>query len=345
MTAVAVVVHGSVAHVVLVHQVYDLHYRFLIVGGVSVDLHIEDMSAGRQFVVGSLDLCLMSWRAGVIYRNMAGFGVVVLVSDSWNYAESLAVFLVNLPASPSGGGCQHGIVVPVCPGELVGAVADVTHYLESEGLRLLAFSMVFPGEGYETLGRTDEADSESPLVDHFLDGVVWIKTIGAVPERRHHEGNCFGESGFLEIETLFELQGGYVEHFIEVSRRTGGCALRDLLTGITSMARRTMLTVVKERFPRPHRCLFAESVLEDASAASHRSHFVHVSPGVVGTPFGALIESRVEIEKVREESACRDLAGEPVQVVVAVFRQIAYAAFLFHIWMGKMAVAPLPTPS
>ncbi len=84
-----------------------------------------------------------------------------------------------------------------------------------------------------------------------------------------------------------------------------------------------------------HRCLFAESVLEDASAASHRSHFVHVSPGVVGTPFGALIESRVEIEKVREESACRDLAGEPVQVVVAVFRQIAYAAFLFPYLDGE----------
>lgn len=42
-----------------------------------------------------------------------------------------------------------------------------------------------------------------------------------------------------------------------------------------------------------------------------------------------LVESCVEIHKVGEEAACRNLACELVEIIVAVFGQVAYAAFLF----------------
>ena len=41
-----------------------------------------------------------------------------------------------------------------------------------------------------------------------------------------------------------------------------------------------------------------------------------------------LVERSVEIHEVREEAACRNLACELVEVVVAVFRKVAYATLL-----------------
>ncbi len=148
---------------------------------------------------------------------MAGVGVVVvLVSDSWNYAESLAVFSGEFTCQPFGGGCQHGIVVPVCPGELVGAVADVTHYLESEGLRLLSLSpWCFPVRAMRHSARPMKPIPRVPWLITFS-----MVSSGSRPSEPFQSvditrGELLGESGFLEIETLFELQGGYVEHFIE----------------------------------------------------------------------------------------------------------------------------------
>ena len=42
--AVAVVVHRAVANVVLVHQVNDIHNCLGVVGGVTVNLYIEDVT-------------------------------------------------------------------------------------------------------------------------------------------------------------------------------------------------------------------------------------------------------------------------------------------------------------
>ena len=42
----------------------------------------------------------------------------------------------------------------------------------------------------------------------------------------------------------------------------------------------------------------------------------------------ALVEGRVEVEEIREETACRYFASQPIKVVVPVFGQITYAALL-----------------
>ena len=57
--AVAGMVHTSVADVVLVHHIYDAHYSLGVVGSIAVYLHVEDVSAACEIVVGSLHLCLV----------------------------------------------------------------------------------------------------------------------------------------------------------------------------------------------------------------------------------------------------------------------------------------------
>ena len=58
---VAVVVHRAVAYVVLVHEVYDVHYGLRIVCCIAVNLYVEDVSATCEIVVGSLYFGLVLW--------------------------------------------------------------------------------------------------------------------------------------------------------------------------------------------------------------------------------------------------------------------------------------------
>lgn len=57
---VAVMVHGAVADVVLVHKVDNIGDCLGIVGRITVDFHIENMSAAGQGMIRRLDLCLVA---------------------------------------------------------------------------------------------------------------------------------------------------------------------------------------------------------------------------------------------------------------------------------------------
>lgn len=92
-TAVAVVVHRSVADVVLIHEVHDVHDSLRVVGSIAIDLYIEDVSASSQVVVRSLNLCLVAWRAMVVYWYVVRVCIVILVCHSWDEAELLLVKL------------------------------------------------------------------------------------------------------------------------------------------------------------------------------------------------------------------------------------------------------------
>ena len=73
--AVAVVVHGAVANVVLVHEVHNLHDGFRVVGGVTVNLYVEDVAGVFILVVRTLNLGLVLGCAVIVHRNVAGIGV------------------------------------------------------------------------------------------------------------------------------------------------------------------------------------------------------------------------------------------------------------------------------
>lgn len=57
--AVAVVVHRTVAHIEAVHHIDHAHDGRRIVGGIAIDLDVEDMTTTREVVVRSLHLGLV----------------------------------------------------------------------------------------------------------------------------------------------------------------------------------------------------------------------------------------------------------------------------------------------
>ena len=57
--AVAVVVHRTVTHIEAVHHIDHAHDGRRIVGGIAIDLDVEDMTTTREVVVRSLHLGLV----------------------------------------------------------------------------------------------------------------------------------------------------------------------------------------------------------------------------------------------------------------------------------------------
>ena len=57
--SVTVVIDRAIAYVVLVHEVNDIHNSLRIVGSVSINLNIENMSATSEVVIWGLNLGLV----------------------------------------------------------------------------------------------------------------------------------------------------------------------------------------------------------------------------------------------------------------------------------------------
>ena len=75
--------------------------------------------------------------------------------------------------------------------------------------------------------------------------------------------------------------------------------------------------------------LFAKSVLKHAGAASHRGHLMLVAFGIVGAPLLVVVVGGVQIDEIGEETPCRYLAGELIEVIVGVTGLVAHAGLLF----------------
>ena len=214
------------------------------------------------------------------------------------------------------------------------AAAHMAHYSQTESLSLLAFAVVLADECNQALRKADEADSERSLIDYGLYCVVGTELVGAVPEGTHHKRELLGKSRLLEIESFVELLGRHVEHLVEFLEETLDALLlifdaHQFDGDAHDIDRR------KTNVSAPDRGLGTEAVLEHAGAATHSGHFVDVTFRVVGAPVLVLIECGVEVEEVGEESAGGHLAGETVEVVVAVLGQIAHAAFLLPYLDGE----------
>ena len=332
--AVAVMVHGAISDVVAVHQIHDVADGIGVVRGVAVDFHIEDVAAAGKFVIGRLYLCLVARRAMVVHRHMVGVRVVDFVGDAGQYAECLAVFCGEFTGEAFGGSGQDGEVVFVFLGEFVGAGAHVAHDAQSERLGFVAFAVVLADERHKALCQTDEAYAQRAVVDYALHAVVGTEHVGAVPQLAHHERELLGEGRLLEVEAVVELACGDVEHIVKAAEEGVDALLlvadAHALDGYAHDVHRG-----EAQIAAADGCLFAVTVLEDACAAAHRGQLVLVALGVVGTPFLVLIEGGVEVYEVGEEAACRHLACKLVEVVVAVLRQIAHAAFFLPYLYGE----------
>lgn len=181
-TAVAVVVYTAIADVVLVHQVYDIHDSLWVVSGITVNLHIEDVTATGQVVIWSLDLSLVLDGALVVNRHVVRVGIVCLVCHALDLAETLLVDTGEAAREALSWGSEDGIVVLIAVAELVGLLLHGADDTETELLSLVALAVVLATEGNQTLCQADESDTERTLVDDWCDGVVWTEGRGTVPE-------------------------------------------------------------------------------------------------------------------------------------------------------------------
>ena len=91
--AVAIVVHRTIADIIFVHQIHDLHDGFGIVRSITIDFHIENMATAGKVVLRTLNLSLMTRRAVVLYGYVVGVGIIILIRYARNNTE---IFLIAL---------------------------------------------------------------------------------------------------------------------------------------------------------------------------------------------------------------------------------------------------------
>ena len=137
-----------------------------------------------------------------------------------------------------------------------------------------------------------------------------------------------GKGCFLELHAFVQLTGCDVEHGIQFGEEAGDALF--LVGNVHALDGQTDDVDGGERKVAPaYRCLGTEAVLKDTRAAAHGRHFVQVALRVVGLPVLALVERGVQVQEVGEEAPGGHLAGQAVEVVIAVVGQVADAAFLF----------------
>ena len=108
--AVTVMVDRTIAHIMLIHQVYNVHDGLGIVRSVAVNLYIEYVATTCQLVIWTFDTCLVLGGAMVIDRDMIGVGIILAVGDTRQDAEALAVLSGKLTRQPFGGSSQYRVV-------------------------------------------------------------------------------------------------------------------------------------------------------------------------------------------------------------------------------------------
>ena len=222
----------------------------------------------------------------------------------------------------------------VALGKLIGLGAHVADYAQTQALGIVALAVVLAGESYKTRCQADKADAERAVVDDRLDAVGGTEHVGAVPQLGHHQRELLCQGGLLEVKSVAELAGGYLEHTVELAEKAGDSLLavldahaldgdaHDIDGGETEVA-------------ATDGSLLAVAVFKHAGAAAHRGHLVEIALRVVGRPLLVLIEGGVEIDKVGEEAAGGHLAGQLVEVVVGVVGQVAHAALFLPYLYGE----------
>ena len=194
--------------------------------------------------------------------------------------------------------------------------------------------MMLAHKCHKTLGKTNETDTQCTLVDDRGNGVVRLQFLAADPKSRHEQRELLRKGSLLELHALVQLTGSNLEQAVELCKEH--CNTLFLILHIHALNGKTHNVDCREReVTAAYRCLGAEAVLVHTCAATHRSHLVEVTFGVVGSPLLTLVECGIKVQEVGEETACSNLTSELIEVVVAVTRQIAYATFLFPYLYGE----------
>ena len=209
----------------------------------------------------------------------------------------------------------------------VDAFAHMLNYPKTQFLSLLALAVVLADQCDQRLCQSYESDCERSLVDDALNGIVRAKLFRAEPQSVHQERELLLESGLLEVEAIIKLLGRNVQCPIEPAHKC--CYTLFLVLDVHTFYGQSHDVYRGEaEVTAANGRAWAELIVEHSRTASHRSHFVDIALRVVCLPIRVLIKCGIQIQEVREEPACSHLAGELVQVVVRVFRKVAYATLL-----------------
>ena len=132
----------------------------------------------------------------------------------------------------------------------------------------------------------------------------------------------------MKVVAVAKLMSRNLEHIVEFGKEHVDALL--LILDFAALKRQLHDVDGRERqVASSHRCLFAKAVFKHTGAASHGGNFIFIAFGVVGTPLFVIVVCGIEVHKVREETACSNLACILIEVVVAVLRQIAHSTLLF----------------
>ena len=179
----------------------------------------------------------------------------------------------------------------------------------------------------KTFCKSDEADAESALIDDGFDCVFRSEIFTADPELAHQQRKLLLERCLLEIVSLAQLLGSNVENIIEPVEEFRDP--RGLVIDIHTFYRDTDNVDCREtEVASSDGSLRPEPVFENSCTAAHCSYLMDISLRVVSPPLGTLVERRVKVQEVREETPCRYFTCEPVEVVVRVGLEITYPALL-----------------
>lgn len=190
-TAVAVVVHRTVADVVFIDKRNDVGNGLRVVGGVAVDFHIEDVATACQVVVRSFHFRLVARAAFIPNGNVVRVRVIVLVGYALDDAERAFVLFRELARQTFGRCGKNTEIVLIAFREFVGTVAHVGNDFQAQLLAFFAFSVVFARKCHQTFCQSDEADAQRALIDDAFYRVVRLKFFRTVPQLRHQERELF----------------------------------------------------------------------------------------------------------------------------------------------------------
>ena len=301
-------VHRTVADVVFVDKRNDVGNGLRVVGGVAVDFHIEDMAAACQVVVRSFHFRLVARAAFIPNGNVVGVRVIVLVGYALDDAKRAFVLFRELARQTFGRCGKNTEIVLIAFRKFVGTVAHVGNDFQAQLLAFFAFSVVFACKCYQTFCQSDEADTQCALIDDAFYCVVRLKFFRTVPQFRHQEWELFSQRRFLEVVAFAQLFGGSFQHDVELFEERFDAFLAAF--DVHALDGKAYDVDGRERkVAAADRRFLAETVFKYTGAASHCRYLILIALRVVGIPFLVGVERSVEVEEVREETACRHLAG------------------------------------
>ena len=258
---------------------------------------------------------------------MVGVGVIVAIRDTRDDTELLTVLLRELTAEALGRCSQHRIVMMITITELVHSITHVSDDLQTQFLTLGTLAMVFSCKSHQTFSQTYETYTQRTLINDTLDGIHRSQFLGTDPKTLHQQRELLGEGRLLELETIVELFGCHFEHIIEFGKEHIDALLLVLLIH-TLYGKLHNVDGGEGEVTTSDGSLGSETILEHTCTTTHRGHLVYIALRVVSTPLAILIIRSIEVQEVGEESTCRHLTSQLIQVEVTILGQIVHTTLL-----------------